>query len=215
MMLDGGNRRLKDASPYGGDGSLTKGQFLFHETRSVAELLVQGLSDAEIIERAVSENIFQYPTERSLRDIAKICLARLQATPSSTLAALISSGRVDAAKQACLYAIMKRHRLVWDFMITLVGEKFRVRDFSFGKTDMNLFFDRLQEQDDWVATWRESTVVKIKQVLKKFLVENEYLESPRSERLNPVLLDLDLERAIRANGDEVALPAFNCFSKEN
>lgn len=214
-MLDRDSKALKDASPYGGDGNLTKGQFLFYETRTVATLFIQGLSDAEIVDRVVSENLFQYPTERSLREVAKICLARLRALGSFSLVEALTTESPDAAKQICLYAIMKKHRLVRDFMLTVVGEKFRVRDYSFGKTDVNVFFDRLQNQDDWVATWSDSTVVKIKQVLKKILVENEYLDNPRSERLKPVLLYPLLERAIRLDGDESALPAFNRFSREN
>lgn len=71
---------------------------------------------------------------------------------------------------------------------------------------------RLQEQDDWVATWSDSTVTKVKQVLAKILVENEYLDSLTADHLNPVLISGVLENAIRASGDEIALPAFNCFS---
>ena len=34
----------------------------------------------------------------------------------------------------------------------------------------------------------------------------------RATKLNPVWLHPVLENAIRENGDEIALPAFNCFS---
>ena len=71
---------------------------------------------------------------------------------------------------------------------------------------------RLQEQDDTVATWSDSTITKIKQVLVKILVENEYLDNVKSETLNPVLISTLLENAIRANNDEAVLPAFNCFN---
>ena len=71
---------------------------------------------------------------------------------------------------------------------------------------------RLQEQDDWVAAWSEATITKIKQVLTRVLVENEYLDSLTSDHLNPVLIYPILENAIRAKGDDRALAAFNCFS---
>jgi hypothetical protein len=70
---------------------------------------------------------------------------------------------------------------------------------------------RLQEQDDWVAAWSDTTVTKIKQVLIKMLVETEYLDSIKSQQLNPVLISTVLEDAIRAKNDEIFLPAFNCF----
>ena len=52
---------------------------------------------------------------------------------------------------------------------------------------------------------------KIKSVIIRALVETEYLDSFKDERLNPVFLYEELERGIRANGDFEALPAFNCF----
>ena len=51
-----------------------------------------------------------------------------------------------------------------------------------------------------------------KQVIVKILEENEYIDNIKSVKLNPVWLQPVLENAIRENGDEIALPAFNCFS---
>ena len=42
-----------------------------------------------------------------------------------------------------------------------------------------MFMLRLQEQDDWVASWSDNTVTKIKQVLARVLVENQYLDQWR------------------------------------
>ena len=70
---------------------------------------------------------------------------------------------------------------------------------------------RLQEQDNTVSTWSETTINKIKQVIKKVLVENEYLDNTKSEYLNPVLLNQLLENVIISKGENVLLPAFNCF----
>ena len=124
----------------------------------------------------------------------------------------ISIQPTDVAKQICLYAMMKQSRLVWEFMITVIGEKYRLRDSSFGKIDLNTYFMRLQEQDDTVATWSDNTITKLKQVLARVLVETEYLDNLKSDHLNPVWLQPILENAIRSNGDLAALPAFNCFS---
>jgi hypothetical protein len=45
----------------------------------------------------------------------------------------------------------------------------------------------------------------------KVLAENEYLDTIKSEKLNPVWLSPILENVIRKNNDEWALPAFHCF----
>ena len=97
-------------------------------------------------------------------------------------------------------------------MITVIGEKYRILDTSFGKVDLNTFFMRLAEQDDNMASWSDATVQKIKQVFVRILVENEYLDNTRADHLNPVLIGSLLEERIRANGDNAALIAFNCLS---
>ena len=106
---------------------------------------------------------------------------------------------------------MKYNRLVWEFMVQVIGEKYSSQDFSFSRKDLNTFFTRLQAQNDSVAAWSENTVKKIKSVLVRMLIETEYLDGIHSTTLNPVLLCEELEDGIKANNDYDALPAFNCF----
>lgn len=198
-------------SPYKGSGQLTRQQFLFFEMRSTAKLMDSGLNDEEVLDQIIRENLYQYPTEKTIRQIALGCIARLHALDDRTLISAIANQDIDTAKQLCLYAMMKQYRLVWDFMITVIGAKYRQQDFSFSRRDINEFFLQLQEQDDLVASWSEGTVKKIGSVLMRILIENEYIENNRSTKLNPVLLSRVLENAIRSCGEDVALSAFNCF----
>ena len=160
---------LQAASPY--NAAITREQFLFYEVRTTSKLLNEGYNSEEVVERIISDNLFQYPTEKSVRKMALACLRRLEALGDNSLVEAIATQPSDVAKQICLY-----------------------------------------EQDDWVATWSDSTVTKLKQVIAKMLVENEYIDNVRTTKLNPVWLQPVLENAIRENGDEIALPAFNCFS---
>lgn len=208
-MLEKDKAALREASPY--NAAITREQFLFYEMRTTAKLVCEGLSNDEVADRIVNENLFQYPTEKSVRKMALACLRRLECLGDNSLVQALATQPSDVSKQVCLYAMMKQYRLVWDFMLTVIGSKYRLLDTSFGKIDLNGFFMRLQEQDDWVATWSDSTITKLKQVLQKLLVENEYLDSTDADHLNPVLISSVLENAIRSNGDDIALPAFNCF----
>lgn len=196
-------------SPY--KGVLTREPFLFYETRTAAKLLSDGLSDDEALERIVRENLFQYPTERSVRRMARTCMQRLHALGDDSLVTAIAQQPQDVAKQICLYAMMKQYRLVQDFMLTVIGEKYRLQDRSLSRMDVNVFFLRLQEQDDAVASWSDATITKLEQVIMRILVENEYLDGIKAKRLNPVLLCGLLENAMRSNGDEAMFPAFNHF----
>ena len=84
-------------------------------------------------------------------------------------------------------------------------------DYIFSEKDINLFFIRLSEKAPAVSEWSDATIKKLKQVLVRFMIECEYLESPKSQTLLPVYLFEELENTIRCKGDNDALAAFNCL----
>ena len=193
------------------NGSLTAEQFLFYEIRIAARLYLDGKTIDEAIEEIKKDNLFQYPTEREVSRLARACYKRLTALDNEELIRELASAPVSVAKQINLYAIMKYNRLVWEFMIQVIGEKYRNQDFAFSRKDINSFLTRLQAQDDSIAAWSEGTINKIKSVLVRMLIETEYLDNIKDVDLNPVFLCEELEQGIRANNDLEALCAFNCF----
>ena len=208
-MLEKDKAARRVASPY--NAAITREQFLFYEIRTTAKLVCEGISNDEVADRIVQENLFQYRTEKSVRKMALACIRRLECLEDQSLVRALATQPSDISKQICLYAMMRQYRLVWDFMITVIGAKYETYDMSFSRADLNAFMMRLQEQDDWVASWSDETIKKIKQVLATVLVENEYLDSSSADHLNPVLIQPILEDAIRNSGDIQALKAFNCL----
>jgi len=193
------------------NGGLTREQFLFYEIRIMASLVSQGYTKAEAIEKIREENLFQFPTERMITSIANTCFQRLSALESDALVYHLANATADVAKQINLYAMMKHNAIVWDFMTTVIGEKFRTQEFEFSKKDLNIFFFQLQEQNDAGAAWSDDKIIKIIQARNKCLVECDFLDSVRATQLNPVAIVPELEDEIRANNDMAALAAFNCF----
>lgn len=197
-------------------GSITREQWLLTETRTIARLrLDEGLTTEQIVEKNLAHNYFQYPTEREIRSITLACCLRLDNLSEDDalrreLTHAIAYGMPAQAAQTNLYALMRTYRIVWEFMVSVVGEKFLHLDARLAKHEIVAFLEGLRSQSETVAGWSNATLNKIRQVLAKCLVEAGYLSSPRSEELRPVLLDLDLEQAVRANGDAIALPAFSC-----
>ena len=193
------------------NGSLTAEQFLFYEIRIVAKFYIEGITIEEAIEKIKKDNLFQYPTERQVSRLARACYKRLDALENEQLINELAFAPTEIAKQINLYAMMRYNRLVWEFMIGVIGEKYRNQDFSFSRKDINAFFTRLQAQDDSVSAWSENTISKIKSVLIRVLIETGYLDNLRDTTLNPVLLCEELEDGIKTNNDFDALPAFNYF----
>ncbi len=198
-------------SRYKGSGNLTREQFYFYEMRTTARLMCSGLTDEQITEQIIADNLFQYPTERTIKQAISACIRRLHALNDEQLVRAVAEMDSTTAKQVCLYAMMRQYQLVWDFMITVIGEKYRLQEYDFTRRDINVFFMRLQEQDDTVAEWSDNTVKKIGSVLSRVLIDTEYIDNAKATRLNPVLICSTLENAIRSNGDLKALAAFNCM----
>lgn len=193
------------------NGGLTAEQFLFYEIRIVSKLYLEGKSVNEIIGHIKNDNLFQYPTEREISRLARACHKRIIALGNDKLVFELANAPIDVAKQINLYAMMCYNRLVREFMIDLIGDKYRQQDYSYTKKDINVFFSRLREQNDDIAAWSEQTLRKLKQVLTKCLIETEILDSYSASELNPFFISAELESGIRENNDLMALSAFNCF----
>ena len=97
--------KINTSIPY--PASMTREQFLFYEVRTTAKLMTEGLSDEEVVQRIIDDNLFQYPTEKSLKRIAQNSIRRLKCMDDETLVKAIATQPTDVAKQICLYAMMK------------------------------------------------------------------------------------------------------------
>ena len=189
--------------------ALTREQFLFHETRIVAKLMDEGGDEEEIHQKVAEKNLFQFPTEKSVRSLLRPCIRRLKGLDDAQAVHIIATQPAAVAKQLCLYAVMRDSRLVAEFMVTVIGEKYHQHNSNFSRFDVNTFFMHLTEQSDQVAQWSESTIKKIGGVLMNILVQNEYISNPRAKELQPVFLQSPVRDAINRHQDEWMLPAFN------
>lgn len=185
---------------------------MFREMRIVAQLYKQGMDTSEIANSVIEENLFQYPTEREIKGKCRVALRRLGTiADSETLLNDLAEGDPSEARQAALVAMMCDSQLLADFMVEVIGEKYRQLDLSLTRKDINLFFARIRERDAAVDGWSTSTVQRIKGVLMNVLRETGYLQGIGSEELLPVLISEEFETALRAAGLRRFLAAFNVF----
>lgn len=192
-------------------GALTAEQFLFYEIRIASRFYLDGVSLEEAAAEIQEQNLFQYPTEREVKRMTRACYKRLDALENHELIRALSNAPAEIAKQINLYAMMRYNLLVWDFMVQLIGEKYKTHDMSLTPKDVNGFFARMQAQSDQISGWSDKTIKKIRGVLLRALAETGYIDTVRATVLNPVLISQELEAGIRENGDSQALAAFNCF----
>ena len=200
--------------------TITREQFLLRETRVIARMRLDGATDEQILDEVYNKNSLQYPTLSMVKNIAAVCLRRLDAlsddpATARELTALVANGSQEQAAQTNLYAMMRGYRLVWEFMTGVIAAKYRELDDVLTRGDLNVFFAELQQAQPAVARWSDSTISKSKQVLAKSLTDAGLLTPILNEPqgtfvLAPVCLDPLLQRAMHTNGDACALAAFNC-----
>ena len=195
-------------TPY--KATLKREPFMFFEMRVTAELLHKGLAEEDIIETVVRENLFQSPTEKTLKMRCRACLRRLAHLDQEMIAWIVARP-MDAARQVCLYAFMKESRLVCEFMVTVIGEKYRTLDYSYSRSDITKYMNRIQEQSETVAKWSECTIKGNASAIGGLLKEVGYIDTPRSRKLNEIVIDYKLKDKLIEKGEEEILSAFNCF----
>ena len=191
-------------------GAITAEQFLFYEIQIAARLYQSGTPLENAISEILTQNLFQYPTERETARMVRACYRRLDALADDELRQAIYTAPTNEAKQINLYAMMRQNLLVWKFMVEVIGEKNRTQDDAFSPGVVSGFLSELQAQNDQAARWSAATILKIRQVLTRCLVEVGYLDSTRSNQLTPIHASWELENGIRRNRDTDALIAFGC-----
>ena len=82
-MRENTDKNLKSKSLY--SAAITREQFLYNEMKITAQLLEHGLNEEGVISRIVSDNLYKYPSDKSLRKMVLVCLRRLNALGDEAL----------------------------------------------------------------------------------------------------------------------------------
>lgn len=173
-------------------------------------MILEGLDEEEIVQTVFAKNLFQYPSQRMLKDRARVCLRRMKGIQGIPyLLEAVAQGAQLEARQAVLVAMMRDNGLVAEFMVQVIGRKYQQMDLSFTRKDINTFFMNLQQQNAAVAAWSQGTVERIKGVLVTCLKETEHIQDMKQGVLQPVLVSQSFTDALRSGGLSSFLPAFN------
>lgn len=167
---------------------LTGAGFMFYEVKQVAKLKQQGLSNKEIRYQVVEENIFQYEKLSSVKRAMPYILKRVDLL-DELLIQLVIDEPYEVGKVINLYAIMKFDRLFYEFMKEVVAEKLSNNDYYLDKVDMNAFFAVKMEQNEFMDSWSDTTLAKLKQVFKKIILNAGILKDLKSNELNHLYID--------------------------
>lgn len=144
--------------------------FMFLEMRKTALLLCEGKSPDEILRLSIEENIYQMEKEKRRRAVPQRMTNRL-ATINKSLVEILAKGSADDAKLVALLALVKVDRLLFEYLIEVVVDKFEMGFSIISNRDFEEFIDRKAQNSDVVAKWSVDTLKSIRGKTKSILCE--------------------------------------------
>jgi hypothetical protein len=193
--------------------TLTGASFLFFEFKQVLSLSAEGLTDSEIREKVLSENLFQYKVNDSLKRSLPSLFRRTHVL-DDVLKMMVLQESVETGRMINLYAIMKTDPLFFDFMNEVIREKFEQNDYFLDKKDINLYFTSKIEQGTAIAEWKEQTVKKMKQVIMRILAEAGIIKNKKTGELQRIFMEDRLKKHLFNRGDRDSVKAMGEWMNE-
>lgn len=164
------------------------------ETKKVTGLLLQGFNDYEIRKKVTEENILQINNLTRRKEVAAVILNRLSILDEFLLKQ-IQHNSVETSKAIVLYSIMKTDRLFYEFIHEVIYEKILIRNLLLKDSDLENYFETKKTQSEIVASWKEYTIYKLKQVYKRVLFEAGLLQREKQHHtiiipiINPAVIE--------------------------
>jgi len=172
--------------------TFTGENFLYFETKIIAKLLLSGLSEKEIKEKVLSDNIFQYKTiKRAGRRITDV-IKRLKNFDPDFLEVFNSSSN-EEGRIINLFSLYENNKLLSDFMIEVIKSKYEIQQYILTDSEIKSFFNKKAQTDENVCNWKEYTIYKLSQVLRKILIEAGTLKKNHNYKLLIPYISEDLK----------------------
>lgn len=184
--------------------TITTASLRLRESRIIADLLLQAVSDDAWNEAMLDQNLLQMGSAVSIKRISRLLRARLELLGPGAWKMVQDGDRIQAT-QAVFAGAVKNSRLLGDFMdITL-----REQRASFAKKlEYRMWNDYIAGclgRDPDMPHWSDATVARLRSAVFSMLAEAGYLKDTRSLLLQNVFVDAQLAAYLRACGETYVL----------
>ncbi len=159
--------------------SFTTGGLFVHESIALASLYLD-LDDWNAVrEQVIKDNVLQTRTLSTLHRTTREIIARLEYLTHDELAFLVLTSVQDQGYLLWI-AICRYYRLIGDFTIEILQERYRSLKGELNQLDVDAFFNRKSEWHPELEGIKPATRNKLKQVLFRILRDAGLLGSGNS-----------------------------------
>lgn len=178
--------------------SFTAASLMSFETEQIAQLYSIH-NDWKIVQNlVVDENIMQKGTistrKREFAEIKK----RLGDISSGELDFILDA-TTDELKLYCLYLCAKSYRLIFEFIVEVIREKYLMFDYAILNSDYVRFIESKTASSQKLQKITEKTQYKIKQVIFRILEQSTLIDSAKSKNIQKPYISTELEKAVATN----------------
>ncbi|SEL23342.1 Putative inner membrane protein [Carnobacterium iners] len=167
--------------------------FMYNETKLIVTLMVSGLSETEIKNKVLQDNIFQLTSlDRAGRFYREI-MKRIDNLDEYLIERFINADSLTS-RALLLYAILKKDTLFFEWMKEVIFDKFLIMERTLSKQETDYFFELKSEQSSTVANWTPSTKKILRDSYHQVLKDAGMLvELEGYAYLQPLVIELQVE----------------------
>ena len=201
-------RDLVAARPDGGEVTYTttisSTPLRLRESRIVADLLLQGVSDEAWTEAIVENNALQVGSTIGVIRSSNILRARIEPLGPG-LWKMVRDGGKELATQAAYSGAIRHSRLLGDFMDIAMREQRALFRTQLDKRMWSDYLEGCRGRDPDMPHWSDSTIAKLRSIVFSMLAEAGYLKDTRSLLLQTVFVDEQIAAYLADRGETYAL----------
>jgi hypothetical protein len=180
---------------------LVSESFWFVEFKQFIKLRVEEKSWDEIKELCLKDNLLGISKEDRAKRIFGYLKNRVQVLEDDLLDLFLISDLVTQ-KIITLIAIAKGNRLFKEFLYEEYREKSILGIEELTISDINIFFNKKQDQSEDIANWTDVTLKRLRSSYMNFLTDAGLLTVVDGKRLiTPPILDIALENYLKDKGE--------------
>ena len=184
--------------------TITTATLRVRESRIIADLLLQGISDAGWHDAVIERNVLQTRSVETARRMGRMVRARLN-TMDRGLWTLVRDGNRELATQAVFAGAVKNSRLLGDFIDLTIREQRALFAKRLESRMWQEYIEGCRGRDPNMPNWTDKTVTKLRSVVFSILAEAGYVKDTRSLILQNVFVDRQLASYLDDRGEAYVL----------
>jgi hypothetical protein len=190
--------------------TITTASLRLRESRIIANLLLQDLSEAAWKEALLERNVLQMSSIESIRRTSRLLRARLKSFDQE-IWLMIRDGDSQQAAQATLACAIKNSRLLGDFMDLPLREQKTLYATKLEQHMWNDYLGSCRGRDPDMPHWSDTTIARLRSTVFSMLAEVGYLKDTKSLLLQNVFVDTQLATYLRDHNENYVLRCLEVF----